>query len=75
MLRMQARRSKDEDTKEALKRAVSRILGISKIHDILANQSGDQVDMDVLLDKICKLSVDSLALCAVDVVREKESGL
>lgn len=71
MLRMQARRSKDEDTKEALKRAVSRILGISKIHDILANQSGDQVDMDVLLDKICKLSVDSLALCAVDVVREK----
>lgn len=71
MLRMQARRSKDEDTKEALKRAVSRILGISKIHDILANQSGDQVDMDMLLDKICKLSVDSLALCAVDVVREK----
>lgn len=31
--------------------------------------------MDVLLDKICKLSVDSLALCAVDVVREKEGGL
>lgn len=71
MLRMQARRSKDEDTKEALKRSVSRILGISQIHDILANQSGDRIDLDVLLDKICKLSVDSLTLCPVKVEREK----
>ena len=71
MLRMQARRAKDEDTKDALKRAVSRILGISQIHDILANQSGDKIDMDLLLDKICKLSIDSLTLCPVDVVREK----
>ena len=73
MLRMQARRAKDEDTKEALRRAVSRILGISQIHDILANQSGDQVDIDLLLDKICKLSVDSLSLCPVDVIRDKGS--
>ena len=33
MLRMQARRAKDDDAKEALRRAVSRILGISQIHD------------------------------------------
>ncbi len=71
MLRMQARRAKDEDTKEALRRAVSRILGISQVHDILANQSGDKVDMDILLDKVCRLSIDSLTLCPVDVVREK----
>ena len=71
MLRMQARRAGDEDTKEALKRAVSRILGISQIHDILASQSGDQIDMDILLDKITKLSVDSLALIPVEVIREK----
>ena len=71
MLRMQARRAKDEDTKEALRRAVSRILGISQIHDILASQSGDKIDMDILLDKITKLSVDSLALLPVNVVREK----
>lgn len=71
MLRMQARRAKDEDTKEALKRAVSRILGISQIHDILANQSGDQIDIDVLLDRISRLSVDSLALCPVEVVRKR----
>ncbi len=71
MLRMQARRAQDEDTKEALRRAVSRILGISQVHDILANQSGDKVDMDILLDKVCRLSIDSLTLCPVDVVREK----
>lgn len=52
MLRMQARRAKDDDTKEALRRAVSRILGISQIHDILASQSGDKIDMDILLDKL-----------------------
>lgn len=71
MLRMQARRAKDDDTKEALRRAVSRILGISQIHDILASQSGDKIDMDILLDKITKLSVDSLALIPVNVVRER----
>ena len=71
MLRMQARRARDEDTKEALRRAVSRILGISQIHDILASQSGDRIDMDILLDKITSLSVSSLALSPVNVVREK----
>lgn len=73
MLRMQARRAKDPDTKDALKRSVNRILGISQIHDILASQSGGQIDMDVLLDRICKLSVDSLTFCPVRVVREKGS--
>ncbi len=70
MLRMQARRSKDEDTKEELKRAVSRILGISQIHEILASQSGDQIDINILLDKITRLSIDSLALIPVRVIRE-----
>lgn len=69
MLRMQARRAKDPDTKEALKISVNRILGISQIHDILANQSGDQVDWNVLLDKVCRLSIDSLGACPVELVR------
>lgn len=56
-----------------MKRSVNRILGISQIHDILASQSGGQIDMDVLLDRICKLSVDSLTFCPVRVVREKGS--
>lgn len=47
ILRMQARRAKDTDTKEALRVAVNRILGISQIHDVLASQSGDHVNWNV----------------------------
>lgn len=60
ILRMQARRSKSEETKEALKRAVDRILGISQIHDILARQSGENVDWHQLLGRLCRLSLESL---------------
>lgn len=60
ILRMQARRSKNDETKESLKRAVDRILGISQIHDILARQSGENVDWHQLLARLCKLSIDSL---------------
>ena len=42
-----ARRAKDTDTKEALRVAVNRILGISQIHDVLASQSGDHVNWNV----------------------------
>lgn len=60
ILRMQARRAESEETKESLRRAVDRILGISQIHDILARQSGENVDWQELLARLCKLSVDSL---------------
>ena len=69
ILRMQARRAKDTDTKEALRVAVNRILGISQIHDVLASQSGDHVNWNVFLDKICRLSIDSLAVCPIELVR------
>ncbi len=72
MLRMQARRAKDPDTREALKISVNRILGISQIHDILSNQSGDQADWNLLLDKLCRLSIDSLAGCPIRLVRENK---
>ena len=60
ILRMQARRSDNRETKDALQRAVNRILGISQIHDILARQSSENVDWQQLLDRLCKLSIDSL---------------
>lgn len=71
MLRMQSRRTSDNDTRQALKKAVNRIMGISQIHDILANQSGDAVDLDLLLDRLCRLSADSLSVCPVKLVRNK----
>ncbi len=60
ILRMQSRRAENEETKEALRRAVDRILGISQIHEILARQSGEAVDWHELLSRLCKLSLDSL---------------
>lgn len=73
ILRMQARRSKNEETKESLKRAVDRILGISQIHDILARQSGENVDWHQLLARLCKLAIDSLTTKAhVNLVMEQE---
>lgn len=71
MLRLQARRSENEETRSALKTAVNRIAGIARIHDILAGQSGDRIDWNLLLDKMCKLSVDSLATCRIELIREK----
>ncbi|MFQ7109233.1 MAG: hypothetical protein ACLRP4_05275 [Dialister invisus] len=49
--------------------AVHRILGLTQIHDVLASQSGDHVNWNVFLDKICRLSVDSLAVCPIELVR------
>lgn len=57
---MQARRASNEETKEALRRAVGRILGISQIHEILARQSGENVDWQELLGRLCRLSLESL---------------
>lgn len=60
ILRMQARRAKNEEVRDALRRAVDRILGISQIHDILARQSGENVEWHQLLGRLCKLSLESL---------------
>ena len=75
MLRMQARRTRDEETKKALKSAINRISGISRIHDILAHQSEEIVNWKLILDKICNLSVESLSDCKVNMIQKnsKES--
>ncbi len=73
ILRMQSRRAENEETKEALRRAVDRILGISQIHEILARQSGENVDWHELLSRLCKLSLDSLTASShVELVTDLE---
>lgn len=72
ILRMQARRSQCAETKTVLRKTVSRILGISQIHDILARQSGENVDWDVLLDRLCHLSITNLTAARVTLVRGRD---
>lgn len=67
MLRMQARRSHNAETKKALKIAVNRILGISQIHEILAKQIGDKIDWREVMQKTVQLSTDNLSICDVDL--------
>lgn len=70
MLRMQSRRTEDKEAKIALKSAINRISGISRIHDILAHQSGDVVNWKLIADKICNLSIQSLSGCDVKVTQK-----
>ena len=75
ILRMQSRRAENEETKEALRRAVDRILGISQIHEILARQSGENVDWHELLSRLCRLSLDSLTTAShVKLVTDLETA-
>jgi two-component sensor histidine kinase len=71
LLRMQSRRTKNEETRLELRRAVDRIQGISMVHDILAHQSGEDVDWEILLDKLCQLSIHNLAVGHVELRRKK----
>lgn len=70
MLRMQSRRTRDKEAKNALKSAINRISGISRIHDILAHQSGEVINWQLISDKICNLSINALSGCDVQIMHK-----
>ena len=74
LLRMQSRRSDNPETRSALKKAVDRIVSISQVHDILAHQSGEDIDWEILLDKLCDLSVRSLGGGGIRLERIRAQG-
>jgi len=71
---MQSRRSDNPETRSALKKAVDRIVSISQVHDILAHQSGEDIDWEILLDKLCDLSVRSLGGGGIRLERIRAQG-
>lgn len=56
LLRMQARRSKSPEVKEALKESVNRILSISIVHEFLSQQDNESIDVV----KVAKSIIDSV---------------
>lgn len=52
LLRLQARRSKSEDTKTALYESMSRILSIAATHELLAQEGIDEVDIFEVISNI-----------------------
>lgn len=58
LLRMQARRSKSPEVKEALKEGVNRILSISIVHEFLSQQDNESIDVvqvaKSIMDSVCQ---------------------
>ena len=62
LLRMQARRTKSPEAKEALKEGVNRILSISIIHEFLSQQDDEIIDVmrvaKSIMDSVCQSMLD-----------------
>ncbi len=52
LLRMQQRRAKNQETRDALQEAISRILSISAIHEYLSHSSGQTINIRDVLKRI-----------------------
>lgn len=55
LLRLQARRSKSPEVKEALKESVNRILSISVVHEFLSQQGDENIDVAQVTKNILNL--------------------
>lgn len=55
LLRMQSRRAENPDVKNALAESVQRILSISTVHDFLARQGNEKVDVKNITKEICEM--------------------
>jgi two-component sensor histidine kinase len=61
LLRMQQRRAKTEETKDALQEAISRILSISAIHEYLSHSSGQTINIRDVLKRIVNQTQELLS--------------
>lgn len=55
LLRMQARRSKSEETKESLEQAMRRVSAIAVVHDTLASGLNQEVNFDEVFERVMML--------------------
>ena len=60
LLRMQMRRSKNEETKRVLKESVNQILSISTVHEFLAAQEQDAINVKVIGKSIFELIIKNM---------------
>ena len=73
LLRIQARRTKSDVAKDALDQAMRRVAAIAVVHDTLSEGLSQNVDFDVVFDRVLKL-VAEVASGANQVVRPKLKG-
>ncbi|MGA1502595.1 MAG: histidine kinase N-terminal domain-containing protein, partial [Candidatus Nanopelagicales bacterium] len=72
LLRLQSRRVTADEAREALAEAGRRVAAIAAIHEVLAQEPGDRIDFDVVIDRILAVERDlAVAYSAgVTIVRE-----
>jgi len=73
LLRIQARRTKSDVAKDALDQAMRRVAAIAVVHDTLSEGLSQNVDFDVVFDRVLKL-VAEVASGANQVVRPRLKG-
>jgi two-component sensor histidine kinase len=76
LLRLQARRSDEEETRTALLEAERRIRSIAVVHEVLSREPGEEVIFDEIVRSLVSLVEDTvLALHPVEIVVNGELGV
>lgn len=73
LLRVQARRAKSEEAKEALGQAMRRVAAIAVVHDTLSTGLSQDADFDEVFDRVVKLTTE-VASIHNTVVHLKKQG-
>jgi two-component sensor histidine kinase len=75
LLRLQARRSDEEETRTALQEAERRVRSIAVVHEVLSREPGEEVVFDDIVRSLVLLVEDTvLALHPVEIVVNGELG-
>jgi len=77
LLRLQSRRVEADEAREALAEAGRRVAAIAAIHEVLAQEPGDRIDFDAVIDRILAVERDLAAAYApgVDISRDGSVGV
>ncbi len=77
LLRLQSRRVNAEEAREALAEAGRRVSAIAAVHEILAQDPGDSIDFDAVVDRLLVLARDlapAFGAGALAITREGSLG-
>jgi two-component system, sensor histidine kinase PdtaS len=73
LLRLQGRRTKVDEARDALRESVRRVTSIAVVHETLSQTLGESVPFDEIADQVCALTVDLATTGARPVTRRKGS--
>jgi two-component system, sensor histidine kinase PdtaS len=75
LLRLQSRRAQTGEARESLAEAGRRVAAIAAIHEVLAQEPGDRIDFDAVLDRIIAVERDLSAAYAPGVLIDRQGSI